>query len=245
MIRRALTIAFTAAGLSLALGCGTEEKPLAPVVDYFPLAVGNYWVYDETGYSAANPTATRQIRHEVVDYIDMDFEHDAEGALPVFVVETTYPTGDADDPRLEYHHDDGVRAVRKRQEVYDQTTAVLKKTRDYEPGLLRLDRSLTAAGEEWDEVYMTFTVSIPAEIDDGDWEVEYLYEILDPVTVTVPAGTFDDCMVVQRTTASGTDFEVKVYYFARDVGKVKEDTGDGEKVEELFEYHVETPDGGV
>jgi hypothetical protein len=227
--------------LPILLSCGTEEPPPKPETrDYFPLAVGNYWVYDETGYDKDNPTATRPNRHDVVDYLDKDFENDTEGALPVFVVENTFPSAEGDcDPRLEYIHDDGTRAVRMRQEVFDHATDALKKTRDYVPGLLRLDRNRSTVSDNWDEDHTLY--------DDGSTvgvDVFYLYEILEPKSVTVPAGTFD-CMVVQRTDPNGSSVEVKVYYYAPGVGKVKEITGDGAKVEELAEYDVESPDGGV
>jgi hypothetical protein len=229
----------------LFLSCGTQEKPPMPEAgDYFPLTVGNYWVYDETDTTSV--WGTRQTRNDVTDYISMDFENDTEGALPVFVVEDTFPSGEGDiNPRLEYIHDDGTRAVRVRQEIYvTEALDVLKKTRDYVPGLLRLDRSRTTVGDNWSEDYTTYTISNPSDAQDGAFPMDYLYEILEPQTVTVPAGTFD-CMVVQRTDSNGSSVEIKVYYFAPGVGKVKEITGDGEKTEELVEYHVESPDGGV
>jgi len=235
--------------------CSTEEKQPSPDSDdYFPLAVGDWWVYEETDDDPDTAWTTRQVRLEVVDSVEMDFELDAEGALPVLVVEETYPSGDdLADPRVAYDYDDGAVVVRKRQEILDAATDAPKRTVDYEPGLLRFDRGRTAAGDEWDGDYMEVTVSVPTQPEDGEWLLEYLYEIQEPETVTVPAGTFD-CLVLKRTCQSGYPGEdevapeVSVFYFATGVGMVKAVTGLGggvTTVEELVELHVAAPDGGA
>ena len=248
MIHRFLAITVTAACLALALSCGTEEPPAPGSDDYFPLAVGNYWVYKETGYDNLHPELTRQFRHEVMDTADMDFEHDSEGALPVFIVEDTFPPPSevgADDPRKEYFYDDGTVVVRKRQETYDRNTDALMKTRDYEPGLPKFDRSRTAIDDNWDVHFTSYTVSIPAEPDDSPpFSTTYMFRILDPETTTVPAGTFE-CMKLSRFCTQGPcEGEEKIFYFAPGVGKVKEVT-DELKTEELTEYQVESSGGGV
>jgi len=258
MICRHLAIVISAACLALAFGCGTEEKPPTTGGDYFPLTVGNWWLYTESDNDPDTDWASRPVRHEVVDYEEKDFEHDAEGALPVFVVANTFPdaAGD-DDPRIEYVLDDGTRVLRKRQEVYETEVFVgePKKVRDYEPGLLRFDRSRNTVGDNWAEYYTTYTVSIPPDLDpiegDGEHQVDYVFEILEPETVTVPAGTFD-CTVLMRQITVGNRVEEKIYYFAPGVGKVKEATTTGSsnesiyKVEELDEYYVvPAADGGV
>jgi len=244
MIHRAFTI-ICAACFALALGCGTEEKPPAPEPngDLYPLTVGDFWLYEETD----TQSATVQNRYEVVDKIDKDFAYDAEDELSVFVVKATLPSGGGDTDtsggwREEYIYDDGNRAVRKRQDVYDDLGA-LTKTRDYEPGFLRFDRSKITVGENWDEEYTRYTDKVDGSSVTQD-TASYLYEVLEPETMTVPAGTFD-CTVLQRTSTSGSSVEIKIYYFAPGVGKVKEIT-EGTKEEVLTEYKVaSTTDGGV
>lgn len=235
--------------------CGTEQNQPPPGSDdYFPLAVGDWWVYEETDDDPDTAWTTRQVRIEVVDSAEMDFDLDAEGALPVLVVEETYPSGDdLADPRVAYDYDDGVVVVQKRLEILDASTDAPERTVDYEPGLLRFDRGRTAAGDDWDGDYVQVTVSVPAQPDDGEWLLEYLYEIQEPETVTVPAGTFD-CLVLKRTCQSGYPGvdevvpEVSVFYFATHVGMVKAVTVHGggvTTVEELVELHVAAPDGGA
>jgi hypothetical protein len=249
MIRRTISAVFAVA-VALVIGCGTVDKqPLPENTDYFPLAVGNWWLYNETDNDPDTEWETRPVRHEVVDYIEMDFEYDAEGALPVFVVENTFPSGGGDaDPRLYFDYDDGSRVVRRRQEVYDKETDVLSEIREWEPGLLKFDRSQTALGDEWEDEHVSYTISAPPGADVVMESTTYVYQVGDPESVTVPAGTFD-CAVLRRFETSGNNAgELKVYYFAPGVGKVKEvSTPDSGlvKVEELAEYHVESPDGGV
>lgn len=247
MALRALELA-SAACLAVALGCddaAQTPQPDAGAGDLFPLAVGDSWVYEETGYDPGDPAATRQFLREVVDLVEMDFEHDTAGPLSVLVVEDTFPAGDGD-PRRAYDSDDGAIVARKRLETYDAATADLERTIDYEPALLQIDRGRTAAGESWDGDFLELTVSVPAHEDDGEWTLEYLYEVQEPATVTVAAGVFD-CTVVRRICQSGypgvdeSSPEVTVFYFAPGVGLVKAvtDAGTGGTISlELAEYTI-------
>jgi hypothetical protein len=226
----------------LLLSCGTKEKPDASVVDnYFPLAVGDTWTYQED-----DGTEITEYEYAVTEKINKDFAYDTVGELSVFVVRTTFPTGGGDTDtsggwRDEYIYDDGTRAVRKRHDIYNDSEE-LTKTRDYDPGFLRFDRA-KVVGDSWAEEYDRYTDKI-----DGSSLVEdkssYLYEIMPSETVDVPAGTFDNCTVVKRTSTFGSSSEIKIYYFAPGVGKVKEVTGG--KVEQLTAYSiVSAADGGV
>jgi hypothetical protein len=229
------------------LSCGDKElPPTADAGDYFPLAVGDYWLYQES--DASGPTG--DMRYEVKEQVEHDFQYDEAGPLSVFLLETTFPSGTSADTdtvggwRVEYLRDDGTRVARLRQDVYDATDT-LTKTRDYVPGFLRFDRSQVTVGAQWEETFKRHSDSTPENTGDAivTEDISYLYEILEPETVSVPAGEFD-CTVVQRTVTMGASFEIKVYYFAPGVGKVKEVTGDS--IEELVEYHVEAgADGGA
>jgi hypothetical protein len=216
-----------------------------PDGDLFPLTVGDFWLYEET-----EGTETAQTRYEVAEQIDYDFEYDVQDALPVFVINNTFPDGAGDTDssggyRLQYYYDDGTRVVRMRHDVYDETDT-LTKVRDYVPGFLRFDRARIAVGEQWAEDYTTYTDSTPETAGDAVPEsASYLYEVLEPADVTVPAGDFDDCVVVQRKKTSGSSPEIKIYYYAPGVGKVKEIT-EGTKEEVLVDYVVaSTADSGV
>jgi hypothetical protein len=222
--------------------CGTEEKPPAPNADdLYPLAVGDSWLYRETDQGDET-----LIRYEVLALETKTFGHGV-GERDVFVIENTFPTGDsgsdtdaAGGSRVQFVSDDGTVAPRLRHEVYD-TDGILTKFRDYVPGFLRFDRGKATEGTQWVEELTRYSDPL-----DGTGEVEeeesYLYEVMAPETVTVPAGTFD-CVVWKRIETASTG-ETKMYYFAPGVGKVREITG--AKVEELLSYTVGQPaDGGV
>jgi hypothetical protein len=232
---------------ALAASCGTQEKaPPVAYDDLYPLAVGDYWLFDETDSTTG---ITVQNRYEVTEETTYDFQYDDVGAIPVYLIEATFPSGSSTDTevvtggwRVEYVSDDGTRSVRMRHDIYDDLGA-LTKTRDYVPGFLRLDRSKVTVGDEWAEEYTRHTDTQDGTAVTQD-TASYLYEVMDPETVTVPAGTFD-CTVVKRTLTSGASLEVKIYYFAPGVGKVKEIT-EGTKEEVLTEYSVIAPaDAGV
>jgi hypothetical protein len=216
--------------------CGTEDKPPAPDDgDLYPLAAGDVWLYREL-----DGAQTTQVRYEVTGLVERDFEYDDQGAVPAFVVENTFPSGASSDTevapggwRVEYIRDDGTRAARLRHDVYDED-GVLTKTRDYVPGFLRFDRSRAAVGAQWAEETTRYTDTLDGSAVEQE-VASYIFEVLEPEVVSVPAGTFQ-CTVVQRTETFGSSPEIKRYYFAAGVGKVKEITG--AKIEELVSYQL-------
>ncbi len=66
----------------------------------------------------------------------------------------------------------------------------------------------------------------------SDYEFEVLSE---HESITTEAGTFD-CLQLQRHTISSGDSELKWYYYAKGVGKVREITGS--KIEDLVSYTI-------
>jgi len=237
MIRGVFIAAFNTAIIALALGCGTEEKSSdAGVGDYFPLAVGDTWLYEED-----DGVAVTRVQYEVIDFATKTFGNGI-GDKEVFFVKNTFPNGggDTDSPdgwRMQYYLDDGTRIDRLRHEVYD-VGDILTKTRDYDPGFLRFDRGKTV-GDQWAEDFTRYTDSTPEITTDEivTDETSYLFEVVGYQTVNVTAGEFN-CVVWKRTETD-TSGEIKLYYYAPDVGKVKEVTGD--KVEQLVSCTV----GGV
>jgi hypothetical protein len=106
----------------------------------------------------------------------------------------------------------------------------LRSSVDYEPGFIRFDRAWADA-EEGETVMLgyqrTETLAggsmLPAD------QREHTYTIEEsPASVTVPAGTFDECMKVRRLrvrNVGGTgssDDDDKVFWFCKGIGKVKE-----------------------
>lgn len=217
-----------------AMACGAEEPSGGG--EYYPMSVGNYWVYEET--TAYGDTV--QLRYEVIGYETKLFDY-IEGERDVFIVENTFP-GVSNERRVQYIEDDGTRAERLKHEIFD-TQEELTKIRYFEPGFLRFDRSRTGKNEQWTELLYHYT-----DLVDGtpiqELELEYRYRVVDRhQEITVPAGTFN-CLVLERSEVKGTVGEVKIYYYAPGVGKVKEIT-ENDKEEDLVEYHVAEADAGV
>jgi len=186
--------------------CADPPCPTPPLGDDpLPLAVGNFWVYDESG-GPVSGTVTKTVTG-IEDF----------AALDTFVWETRQTNSPV--VKRSNWHDDGERVVRLRQERYDQS-GMLLSSRVYQPGFLRYDRTLDEVGEELIERHTRL------EYDAGgnlirtvskryQWRVEAVDEL-----ITVPVGEFA-CVRVRRTDVdSGADF--KTYWYARGVGKVNE-----------------------
>jgi hypothetical protein len=212
--------------------CGEEDPPADG--EHYPLAVGDFWVYEET--DAYGDSAT--LRYEVTGREAVNFPL-LGASREVFVVDNTFP-GTSDERRTQYIEDDGVRAARLGHVIFDDGGTPTKR-REYDPGFLRFDRSRVAPGESWTEDVTEYTDTMDgAEVQQN--EVQYRFEVLaDHEKVTVPAGTFD-CLVLERSVVYGSVGDVKVYYFAPGVGKVKEIT-ENDKEEDLVEYEVGGDDG--
>jgi len=187
--------------------------------DYYPMQVGAYWTYEETTSSGDATTLT----YTVTEKKTMDFGGET-GEREVFLVENTFDS--LNEKRIQFIEDDGTRAVRHGHEVYD-ITETLTKTRFYEPGFLRFDRSKVTVGDKWEE-----TVTRTTDTLDGSAVVSeaitYQFEIIsvgEPWTIDL--GTFN-CIQIKRQDQS--DFETKYYWYARGIGKIRELTGDKEEV---------------
>jgi len=218
----------------LCASCGGEEPSGSG--EYYPMSVGDYWVYEETGVYSGSTTT---LRYEVTGEETLTLEH-ADGPRDVFVVENTFP-GTSDEYRLQYVEDDGTRAVRIKHEIFD-ATQTLTKVREYDPGFLRFDRSRIGKDEQWTEELVEYTDTLDGTPVQNK-QVQYQYKVIDRhQTVTVEAGTFD-CLVIERSVVYGTVGEVKVYYFAPGVGKIKEIT-ENDKEENLVAYQVAKADEG-
>ncbi|MCU0664726.1 MAG: hypothetical protein MUC50_20685 [Myxococcota bacterium] len=242
MIRRIALILMIALGASIAQGCGTQEPyasdtdtdtgtdtALPTENDYYPLTVGSTWEYKETTLAGAISSFSYTVKEKTT----IEFEHGV-GEKEVFVIENDLSSA-TEEGRVQYYEDEGARVTRLRHLVADNTGNFTKQ-RDYVPGFLRFDRSKTAAGYPWIESLTAWTDRMDGTALSAE-SVQYQYEVIEEhQEVTVPAGTFD-CLVVERTALSGGKNEVKQYFFAKGVGKVKEIT-EGEKVEDLASYTI-------
>lgn len=118
----------------------------------------------------------------------------------------------------EYMHNvDSGGIVETGYRFYNLSGANSSTTR-YEPGLLVFPFGLYAVGDMWGGAYKEefFLVSNP-EIKQYMSRL-FQYAVVGIETVTVPAGTFTDCIKIARYRGNGTD---RISWYAKGVGQVK------------------------
>jgi hypothetical protein len=191
---------------------------------YLPLAIGASWTYDTSDLGAPNVVKTSTV--EALEDVG-----ERKTGFTAYRIRTTKVGAGAGAGAgvvsWQEDHCDGI--TRHREQTYD-TNAVLLSDQFYVPGKPRVDESAahTAMGAAWvyeytevevDPVNGTHTAS-----KREDWTVDAVDEM-----ITVPAGTFSTLRVRKRTSGQAD----KTYWFARGVGKIREQ---GEQVEILTAY---------
>jgi hypothetical protein len=121
--------------------------------------------------------------------------------------------------------------VRFREQSFHAQTGALELEEHWSPYKLHFDGSdaHTRAAASWDEVYEETKHSPGASPETSSERDRWLVDSPEE-RVTVPAGTFRAVVVVKAAGA-----ELKTYWYARGVGKVKETGG---QTEELVSYEV-------
>ena len=202
---------------------------------HFPLVDGATWTYrheypQDPGKMPWNEIATmRAATFEDKPAFILEDEEDAQG-------ERSSSTMLIDGSR--------VYRVYKEVKVVDQ---IAFKT-SYDPGFLRYDEAWAGSEGEvetlsYDSLQICVMASSASKCAAGAMRMEtttHTYKVLsESVSITVPAGTFDTVQI-ERTNlddpAIPSDDEVKHFWYARGVGKVRElDVKDG-ATEELSSY---------
>jgi len=195
--------------------------------DYYPMVAGSTLVYRHTGGS------TWDDETKVTDT-----EWNGEDA---------YLTQGAPDPKGETSKNviirQGNRLLRAHKEELRSGTS--QGTVDYEPGFLRFDSTWVDADEGF-SVNVTYkriekTASGNVSAEDEREHTFTVESLQDPVSV--PAGTFEDCMRVRRVRVRGNasnaaDDDDKVFWFCAGIGKVKELSEIGGGSEELVSCEI-------
>lgn len=221
-------------GALCALACGsTDPKPEEPGGEngetskvYLPLATGNSWTYRVTADGEVTTKVTTVGEEEPVG-----------GSGPnrdVLAFKVTTLRGVAgENETISWQKPLGALIVRYREQAYGATTGMLDLEEHWSPYKLRLDQSEERVADQASflETYEETKLPVGGEQTTAQrsdrWTVLRASE-----SVTVPAGTFD-ALVIQRVSSSAGN--VKVYWFAEGVGKVKEEGG---QLEELESYEV-------
>jgi hypothetical protein len=217
---------------------GATDGPPA-MSEYFPFKVGNRWTYE-----IREPSVLPYRKEQVVVRMEAVGGTGPNASKQVFRVETRkYGAGASnmlEDATISWQLREGSKVLRYRETSCTRFSAVLMNdaitscTVDVEdhwnPPRQRIDErpngQAPANGVTWPEMYTEFkktydyTVNpplvTPSMADNTDtWTV-----METGVSAMVPAGTFTDCIVVQKRTSVAQN--TKTYTFCRGVGKVKE-----------------------
>lgn len=215
-----------ATGLVAAVGCGQSDPPAdaeAEASGFYPLVDGATWTYlhtlsDSSQWSEV--VTLTETTHDGAPAFRLEDTADLSGESTVSVLTRVDTT-----------------AHRVHKEVFaGQQTLILV---DYDPGFPRFDDAWLdfEAGAEETRVYTRTEYDAQGNNPYED-EREHEYTIVSlSETVTVAAGTFEDCVHVRRQRLFG-DLQVKQYWFCEDIGKVKEVNESTSTVEELQECDV-------
>jgi hypothetical protein len=193
---------------------------------FLPLAEGNRWVYTVTDDAVVTEKTTTV---GALEPVGGSGPHAAEMAFKI--VTSKGATGT--DETISWQAHSGARSVRYREQAFGATTGMLTLEEHWSPPKLRVDQSEenTTPGASWLEVTNETKLPVGGQpvtspVNDR-WTV-----VADDVTLTVPAGTFENVLHVQKAGATSS---FKEYWWARGVGKLKET---GSQTEELVSYEV-------
>lgn len=194
-----------------------------PTARYFPMDVGAEWTYRVVDGDSGAVTSKTQ---SVEAYEDVGGRM---SGVMAFRLVTTKPNGQT----MSWQEDTGDSIVRHREQGIDSVGTVYTDEW-YMPGKLRIDESHLEVGAVYEQTYTQETIDMETamtmEISKTEtWTVEAIDEVIE-----VPAGTFT-ALRLYRTgeTTNGVGAE-KRYWFARGVGKIKEE-GEGQ-TEELHSF---------
>lgn len=192
---------------------------------FLPLTEGNRWVYSVTQDGTTSEKTTVVGPLEAVGGAG---PHASEMAHRI----TTSKGAEGTDETISWQAWVGTRAVRYREQAFGAKNDMLTLEEHWSPAKLRVDQTPenTVAGATWLET--TSETKLPVGSSPVTTTVSDRWTVLaDDVTLTVPAGTFENVLHVQKVGAASN----KQYWWAKGVGKLKET---GSQTEELVSYEV-------
>lgn len=212
-----------------AVACGSEDPtPKEPSTEsqepLLPFKEGNRWVYKVTEGST------------VEQKVNLVGPAEPVGGVGPFKDEIAFKCitekQGGEDETISWQRPEGERVVRYREQSFHAGSGGLELEETWSPAKLRVDGSpeRTKADAIWYEDFEE--TKLPADDDPSvsmkrdRWTVKAVGQ-----TLTVPAGTFDDVIVIEKFGAES----LKTYYYKRGVGKLKETGG---QTEELVSYDL-------
>ncbi len=194
--------------------CATDGR-------YLELKVGRAWTYkvtDTTAHTVSMKTQTVGAKEAVP----------AHPQVMAFKLTTTKPGGTT----TSWQEDTGTEVRRHAENDNAGSTTTAEH---YDPFRIRVDETSAhvTAGAAWVSSYTEF-VSANGAPETMTAKVENWSVVAVDEKVDVPAGSYCAIHVHRTSTAAGTVGSTKDYWFARNVGKIKE-VGDGQ-TEELSAF---------
>jgi hypothetical protein len=186
--------------------------------------VGNSWTYRVTDDGVVS---TKKTSIEAEEQVGGSGPHRDDKAFKVETLKT-----DDTDQTISWQLAIGDKVVRYREQSFGATTGKVELEEHWDPYKLHVDGTAdhTRAGASWLEDYketkMPLGGAASTSTEHDRWSVDQV-----GATVTVPAGTFMNAIVL--TKAGGAD--LKTYWYVRGIGKIKETGG---QTEELVSYEV-------
>jgi hypothetical protein len=221
--------------IALLLGCGAacnQKDPVQTGNSYFPLRDDATWKYlhSKNGW-------VETVTVHAVDGEDATFDQEQTGS----------PDGDTSTSRLELRDGDVLRVAEEQRLDGDLDYTVV-----YDPGFLRFSEAWLERDPGDTETHTYERTETKAGQPAKDPESRAHIYTIESLTeeVTVPAGTFQNCLRVRRQRdLTGGDAEAdagaseqseqdKLFWFAAGVGKVREENTLSGSTEELIEYDV-------
>jgi len=200
--------------------CGGEDRPAGDCVPgssdrYLPNEVSNTWTYQVTNIDTQETSTKSQS-------ITGTMNHPDDG-MPVQIQVTNKVEGRTES----WLRENGDTFVRLRQQDFD-IDGLLERTTVYDPGKIRLDETPAriADGATFDETY-TAIITDPNGVETSRTDYTESWEVL-AASEPCPGDFADyDCLHIQRSRV-GTP--AKTFWFARGIGKVREDGGQIEQL---------------
>ena len=189
-----------------------------------PWSVGNSWTYRVTD---SDGVSTKVTEIDSESRVDGSGPHADEMAYKVVTLKA-----DGTDQTVSWQAPEGDKVIRFREQSFAKNTDTLTLEEHWDPYKLHVDGSPehTRAEATWLETYDETKLPVGGAQRTTQERDRWTVDQPD-ASVTVPAGTFDHCIVF--TKAGGND--LKTYWYVRGIGKIKETGG---QTEELLSYEV-------
>jgi hypothetical protein len=189
-----------------------EEGGRATTDSYLPFAAGNTWSYLVDEFDGNPPAVKAQA------YTEMITPDEETGPV---IVQVTNTNGGRTESWLQQQ---GSKIVRLRQQDFD-TAGNLERTTYYRPYRLRIDEDpeRLQTGATWTENYVR-EVRDPLDRITNSEDTAEEWKVLSGDTACPAPWENLRCVNLQRSTITG-GVSQKLYWFARGVGKIREEGG--------------------